>query len=372
MSYTLDAQGNIIQVSGLVPHNVIEKKFTLAQDLGNARAGTTIMLAVTPSDTSQSVELENYMGGYKQHGLGQDLLSPLVPVQKETFKRRDFSHMNTFAPEEDRVGRDGKINEIEAASTVIEDKTEEHALAAFVSYAAENDAVATYNVRATHLRMIQEKLSLSREIRRFNTATTTGTWAAANYTAITTNYRWNTGSTKIPLANVRALCKTSWAPIDAILMNIEVSGWFLADAGVVAQAQLVLGVGPKPGLLVESMTPGVQQFTLPGLPPFYVLDSKKYVSGAMTTVLADDVVGVCSPSVLAGGETLSSFLSFRYRGRSGTGYTVNEYVPFGRGLNGGTMLEAGYADCDCTPGADTAGDGTSHVGFLVKSVLTGS
>jgi hypothetical protein len=373
MSFTIDDKGNIVPVTGNVPSNVIEKKFTLAANMGTAKAGETIMLAVTPSDTAQSTELENYIGGYKQSGYAADLLSPIVPVEKETFKRRDFSHLNTFAPVEDRVGRDGKINEIEAASAVVEDKTEEHALAAFVSFGAENDAVSTYNVRAYHARMIKEKLDLNREIRRFDKATTVGTWNASNYATITTNYRWNTGTTKDPLADLHARIKQTWGPIDAILLNDEVSGYFLSDTKVKAAADFVMGTsGAKTSLVVEAGGfAGVQTFRLPGLPPFYVVNAKKYVSAAMSTILADDVILISSPSQLAGGDTLASFLSFRYRGRSGTGYTVNEYVPYGRGLNGGTMLECGYSDCDCTPGTN-ADSTTCRIGGLIKSVLTGT
>jgi hypothetical protein len=373
MVYMIDKDGNLVPVTGNVPSNVIEKSFTLATRLGNAQPGEKIMLAVTPGDTSQVTELETYLGGYRQNDYAADLISPVVPVDKETFKRRDFSHLNVFAPTEDRVGRLGAINEVEHASAVIEDKTEEHALAAFITFASENDAVGTYNVRQAHSKLIRDKLDLNREIRRMDKATTVGTWNASNYTTITTNYRWNTGTTKDPMADIRTRMKASWAHVTGILMNLEVSGYFLSDTKVKAAADFAMGTAnAKPGVVIETYVPGVQVCRLPGLPPVYIVDAKKYVSGAMTSILADDVILFNSPSSLSGGETLASFLSFRYRGRSGTGYTVNEYVPYGRGLNGGTMLEAGYSDCDCTPGTSADGTTTSRIGGLIKSVLTGS
>jgi hypothetical protein len=372
MAYTFE-NGKIVAVQGDVRPGVIEKEFTLLSDMGNARAGTKVMLAVAPSDTSQSTELETYLGGYTQNGMGQDLLSPIVPIDKESSKRRDFSHLNTFAPADDRVGRSGAINQIEHISDVIEFKTEEHALAAFISFAAENDAVGGYNVRAAHAKMIRDKLDLNREIRRFDTATSVGTWNPNNYTTITTNYRWNTGTSKDPLADIRARLKYSWSHVTGIFMNLEVAGYFLSDTKVKAAADFVLGTATmKNGLVVDSSTPGVQMFRLPSLPPFYVVDSKKYVSSTMSPILADDVILVNQPVVLSGGDTLASFLSFRYRGRSGTGYTVNEYQPAGRGLNGGTMLEAGYADADVTPGTSADGSITSRIGGLIKGVLTGT
>lgn len=111
MVYMIDEKGNLVPVSGDVPSNVISREFTLAQSMGNAQAGEKVMLAVTPADTSQTVELETYLGGYTQGGFGADVLSPIVQTEKETFKRRDFSHLNTFAPVEDRVGRSGAIRQ---------------------------------------------------------------------------------------------------------------------------------------------------------------------------------------------------------------------------------------------------------------------
>ena len=371
MAFTIDSSGNIVPVTGVVPHNVIEKQFTLAQSIGAANAGEKVMLAVSPVDVSQSVELENYLGGYKQSGYAADILSPIVRTDTVQFKRRDHSHTNAFAPVEDRVGRSGAINQIEHASATVEAKCEEHALAAFIPY--ETDREAAYNVRAAHLEMISDKLTLNREIRRIDTATSVSTWNANNYDVITTTGRWNTGTAKNPLRDLRELMLQSWGPVTGILMNLEVSGYFLADTEVRAYADFNLGTGAqKNGIVVDSGIPGVQTFRLPGLPPFYVVDAKKWVGGAMVSILADDVVLFNAPSVLSGGNTLASFLTFRYAGRNGTGYTVNEYVPYGRGLNGGTMIEAGYSDADVTTGTSADGATTSRIGGLLKSVLTGT
>lgn len=365
MAYTIDEHGKLVPVTGNVPNNVIQREFTLAQSMSGASAGEKVMMAVTPSDTSQSTELETYLGGFRQDGYIQDIMARIVPVQKETFKRRDFSAVNTFAPVEDRVGRSGAINQIEHASAVVEDKTEEHALAAFIPYASENDAVGTYNVRGAHSKMIRDKLTLNAEIALSDFITTLTNWNASNRTTITTNYRWSTGTTKDPLADIRARLHASWAPVDAIVMNLEVSEYFLKDSTVQNLANFHLGTaGAKERLMVESGIRGVQSFELPTLPRFYVVEAKKYVSGSMVDILADDVVLLSSPAELAGGDTMASYLRFRYQGRSGTGFTVNEYTPYGRGLNGGTMLEVGYSEARRQP--------SNRVGGLIKSVLTGT
>jgi hypothetical protein len=365
MAYMIDASGNLVPATGNMPGNVIEKNFTLSHQLGNAQAGEQVLLAVTPSDTSQSLELETYLGGYRQRGFGADLVSRTVPTEKEEYKRRDFSHLNVFAPTPDDVGRSGAINQVEHISELVPGKTKEHALAAFIPYAAEHDAVGTYKVRAAHTKMLRDKLDLNREIRIMDRASATSTWHANNYMTITTAFRWNTGTTRDPLADIYARLHQSWMPVTKIVMNLAVSEYFLADAKVIAHADFRLGTaGAKTSLMTESEAPGVQRFDLPGLPPFYIVDSKKFENNVMTPILADDVLFLSTPETLAGGETMASLLSFRYQGRSGTGYTVNEYQPYGRGLNGGVMLEAGYADDDVVV--------SQRAGGLIKSVLTGT
>jgi len=147
----------------------------------------------------------------------------------------------------------------------------------------------------------------------------------------------------------------------------------LADTKVKAYADFQLGTANnKPGTLfnVDSVAE-FQVVKLPGLPPIYVTQAKKFVAGVMSTILADDVILFNAPAVLSGGDTLASFLTFRYRGRSGTGFTVNEYQPVGRGIDGGTMMECGFKDGDVIPG--TGADSTTcRIGGLIKSVLTGT
>jgi hypothetical protein len=372
MAFTFDSQGKIVVVTGPTPRNTVEKEFTLHQSMGGVQAGERVMLAVAPVDVSQSVELENYMGGYTQSGYIQDIISPIVPCDAEEFKRRDFSHTNVFSPVDDHIGRSGAINEIEHASGLITNKTEEHALAAFIGYAAENDAASHYNVRAAHAKMIRDKLFLNREIRVLDKLTTLGTWAAANRTTITSTLQWDGGASKDPLADLRAYIAASWGPITGIAMNLDVCGYLLADTKVKAYADFQMGTAnTKPGAMLDANgVSEVQIVKLPGLPPIYVTQAKKYVSGTMTTILADDVILFNAPTVMSGGDTLATALSFRYRGRSGTGFTVNEYQPVGRGLNGGTMLECGFADGDVIPGI---GDSSAcRIGGLIKSVLTGT
>lgn len=362
MAYTVDEKGNLVPVSGNVPNNVLLKKFTLSEDMGGAREGEVITMAVTVSDVSNTQVIETVLGGYANSEMAADMASPPVLVNKETFKWRDFSHLNEYAPVEDRTGRTGQIQQIEHISEMKEAKTEEHALAAWIPWAAENDADANYNVRQAHAQLIQTKLTLNREIRIWDRLVDTNNWASGHYTTLTTNYLWPAGSTKDPLKDLNTYIKASWQPVTDIFMSAEAAGYFVADTKVVALLERVNASAGSPQTVVDIGSRAVQTIRLPGYPPIHVLSAKKYVT-TMSYILDDDVVGLNVPSQLAGGNTKATHLSFRNRGRSGTGWVVNEYVPWGRGLNGGVMLEAGFADGDIMV--------SNTAGFVIKGVVSG-
>jgi hypothetical protein len=362
MLFTVNEKGLIVPVEGDVPRNVVEKRFTLAHDMGRAHAGEVVTMAVTPSDVAQVTELETYLGGYSQDGYVADMVSRLVPVDKEESKRRNHAVTNAFEPVADDVGRDGAINQIEHASELVTFKTSEHALAAWIPWATERES--TYPIRQAHSTMISDKLKLNREIAILGALASTANWVSGHYTTITTNYRWSTGSTKDPVKDLMTYINASWQRVTDIVMEIEVAHYLLKNTDVVARVTRAYGDTAAREVLEALGTKEVQRVVIPGLPPITIIQSKKYVGSTMSSILADDVVGLNIPSTLMGGETMATHLTFRYNGRSGTGYTVNEYVPWGRGLNGGTMLEAGYSEHRAMV--------SGRAGFLLKSVLTGT
>lgn len=362
MLFTVNEKGLIVPVEGDIPRNVIEKRFTLAHDMGRAKAGELITMAVTPADVAQVTELETYLGGYSQDGYVADMVSRLIPIDKETSRRRNHAVTNAFEPVRDEVGRDGAINQIEHASETVDFKTTEHALAAWIPWATENDA--TYPIRQAHSTMISDKLRLNREIAILDALTSTANWTSGHYTTITTNYRWSTGSTKDPVGNLMTYIKASWQRVTDIVMELEVAHYLLKNSDIVARVTRAYGDAAAKEVLETLGTKELQRVVVPGLPPITIVQTKKYVGSTMSSILADDVIGLNIPSTLMGGETMATHLTFRYKGRSGTGYTVNEYVPYGRGLNGGTMLEAGYSEHRAMV--------SGRAGFLLKSVLTGT
>lgn len=350
---------------------IMQKSFTLVNDIhdenGNVlrRAGDVITQAVTVSDVSETREIETYLGGYSPFGFGADIIAKPVLVDKLRGKRRDFSKANTFQPVNDRTGKTGAIKEIEHQSDVTPYECEEHALAAYIQFETEHDAVANYNVRAAHSTEIGDKLTLNREIEIWGTATTAANWNANNVTTIATAaLKWN-GTAPAILSDLHARIKASAQPVNGIFFNPDVAFVMLKDNDVRSYMRQMLGdAAPSPDVAGNAESMGVQTFAIPGFPKFYIVPSKvlNATTDALDFILGNDVVfATMPPGAINDGRHVATMMTFRYRGRSGTGWVVNEYVPYGKGLNGGTMFEQGFSDANFI--------GSNIAGGLIKSVL---
>lgn len=344
---------------------------TLSEDCPLGRAGETIQMAVTPAETSvQTEELETYLGGYRPFGFVADEFSKVVLVDKEAGQRRDFSEDNAFEEVDVRQGRNGAINEIDHKSGLTSYRVEEFALATWIPWMSENDAAALYNLRASAGEMIGWKLALAREVRVFESLTNTSNWNANNQTTLASSFKWNTGGSKDPRKDIHDRIKASAQPVNLIGMNPDVAFYFLSDDKVVAYMKQMLGdAAPSADVAAAAATNEGDfeslRFKLPGLPPFLICPAKKKnpSTGNLDYVVGNDVV-LCTvpPGVPRDGNRVATHMTFRHRGRSGTGVVTNEYMPNGRGINGGTMFEMGYADDDFF--------GSNIAGGLIADVLS--
>lgn len=324
--------------------------FTLAEDMivGDKvihRAGEQITMAVSPADVSNTTEeLDTYLGGYDQFGFVADRASPVVPVDQEQGTRRDFKKENVFELVETKVGRLGAINQIDHMSDTATYKCQEHALACWVPWGSQN--AAKYDLEAESGEMLMDKLSLAREYRVMRTLlATSGNWDAANRTTLTGGYQWNGGASANPRQNLHDRVSASAAPVSEILMNPDVAFWFLKDTEVRAYLRQMLGDNaPSAETALASDTQGPITFTIPGLPPITTAPAKYLLNGTLTYVLNDTVLLVCRPPMGRNGRKIASSYTFRMKGRSGTGIVSNRYIPQGKGINGGTMLEVGHSD----------------------------
>lgn len=315
------------------------------------KAGEVVTLAVMPADvTNQTEELDTYLGGYVPFEFAADLVSKVVLVDKEAANRRDFSKENAFEEVDVTAGRFGAIKQIDHRSETGSYRVKDYALATYIPWATENDAMALYNVRAAAGETIGWKLALAREVRIFTALTTTSNWATANYTSILAAGKWNTGGSKNPRADIHARIKASAQPVTDIFMNPDVAFYLLGETDFRAYMKQMLG-DAAPGVDVaaaaQAGSAGVQTFTVPGLPPFHICPAKKLnlSTGALDYVLGNHVVLVTNqPGVPRDGNRIATHYTYRTKGRSGTGIVTNEYIPQGKGINGGTMFEMGYSE----------------------------
>ncbi len=346
-----------------------EMEFRLTSTSQYGREGEVIKLSVTPADTSdQNKEIDTWLGGFSNFGYLADMVSPVVLVDQEKARRRDFKLENVFEVVETRAGRHGAINEIEHLSDTTPYETEEHALAAYIPYAAESEAVANYNVKQAHAQTIAEKLALAREVRVFNFLTDTANWNALNRTTLSSAAaKWNGGASSDPLLDLHTRIEASAAPVTAVVMPGTVGFHFLAHNKVQAFMRQHLGDDrPDPNVALAPNSQGmIVQFTLPGYPPIVISAAKKWnkTTGNLDPIMGDDVLLLSQPQgAPVDGTRMATSVTFRTKGRSGTGWTTNEYIPqSGRGLEKGTMLESGYKE--------TTFFGSNRCGGLIKDVL---
>lgn len=343
------------------------RQFRLSMDVaGLGRAGELVTLAVTPSDTSdQLAVIDNYISGYRPFQYTADIVSPVVLVNKEKGTRIDRSSASAFTVLDTAVGRQGQINEIQDASSRTPYETMEHALAAFLPWASENDAIEQYDIRRATSQMLADLVLLRREFDVWGFVTTLTNWASTNRTTITTNFKWDNGSTKDPRADLHARITASLQPVTGIAMNPDVAYWFLSDTNVRNYLKAVMGNdAPVPDVARAADTKGYQQINIVGYPTIHVCPAVKIVAGTQSYVLGDDVVLFTRPpgDMPTDMFSVATCLTFRHRGKSGTGWVTNEYIPNGRGLNSGRMLETGFGE--------TFFMGSNVAGGLIKDVLS--
>jgi hypothetical protein len=350
----------------------VVKKFTLVEDATfngvRHRAGDLVEMAVVPADvTNQTEVIDTYLGGYSQFGFAADLVSKVVPVDKEAGQRRDFAKENAFERVETRSGRNGAINEIDHQSTLTPYRVQEYALASFIPYSTETDAEKLYNIRAAAGELIMDKLLLDREYRIWGMLTTLANWNTANRTSLTTNFKWDNGSTKNIRGDIQARVRATLQPITDMYMNPDVAFWFLSDPAIIVYMRQMMGDNaPSADIAAAAMAPGgyaVESFTIPGLPRITIVPGKVMVAGTPTYILGDDVVlATNQPGIPTDGHRVATSWTFRHKGRSGVGVQTNEYIPQGRGLNSGTMFEAGFLDAEFIAAPQAGG--------LIKDVLS--
>lgn len=321
-------------------------------------AGEVIAASLAPSDvTNQREQLDTYLGGYQPFGFGADMMAPIVPANKEKGDRRDLGAANAFTRVDTKVGRQGAINTIDVVSDLGDYHCKEYALASFLAWQTENDKQENWNVRASIGMMLKWKLAIDREFRIRDLLCNPSAWHADNVLDLTSvsAAKWDTGTTKKPRSDLHSVARAMLMPCTGIYMNPDVAFHLLEDPGVRDFLKMVFGDNAPGGNLAQGAAGGMMEVTsimVPGLVgggnvAINIIPAKAMdpATGVIEYIWPDDVLLLSDPGGQpSDGLRMASALTYRTRGRSGTGIVTNEYIPLGRGVNSGSMFEVGYSD----------------------------
>lgn len=328
-----------------------ELSITLAQDVaGIGRQGQRVTLSLAPADVHDPSEMPTYLAGYKPFGFRADEASPVVLVDRDEDKHRDFSSDDAFRSVVVKGSTSGAVPEVDPKSSLSTYKVVERYVGAFVpQQTRDNASNPNYDPLMAASRRCRTALELDREVDVFSTLLgVAGSWDTAVRTAVAGGSEWNQAGSD-PILNIQTAIEKSFQIVNAIWINQKVAHAFLRNANVRDHMRQFFGDSAVSGMAREVARAGETNvdFAIPGLPPFKVVASKikNETTGALDYVLPDvAVLATTPPGVPTSGEDIASTWTFRRRGPSGTGFEVREFFVPNRGPLGGTMVVVSQAD----------------------------
>ncbi len=311
-----------------------------------------------------------YLPGYQPYGgYRADEVAPWNPlVEKDFGTYRTYGSNNVFRRLRTQTSRTAPVGEVDPETSLSPYNALPYGLGSFIPTATE--AQATYDLKRAAARRVADGLALDRECRLWAYATTVGNWGTNQVKTLGAGFNWNGGVNANGVADLQGMVRASYQPVTRIYMGLEASHALLNLDSTRDYLKMWYGVGAMSDQLQKANggqpLDTSQEFTLPGLPVIKVVGAK--VLNEATGVLDDaigraNVVGVSAPPITAQEfDSIQTLRSLRVKGSSGTGWVSREYFVNHRGVEGGTMLVAGYTE-DIRFVANNAG-------FLLRSVLT--
>lgn len=329
--------------------NIIVKKdqeieLTLLSDVpGIGKKGQTVgQFALKPSDVREAEEMTSYIAGYKPFGFMADELSPLTYVDFEEDKYRVFNSNNAFEMVDVEASDQGQVAEIDPESSLQTYKTRVYALGSFIP--ANTKDQARYDARQAALRRIENALALAREKRVIDLLIDPNSWASTNREAISAGSEWDDATPGDPVADIQERIEASWGGVDLVGIDTPTAHRFIRNQYVKEHQAQFYGHNPPSMQEAKAIaTMGLHRFTIPGLPPIVTVPAQYSLAGVKTSMLSDNCL-VLQTGGPVDMESIQTSKTFRLRGDSANGYLVREYFVDGRGLRGGTMIVAGYAE----------------------------
>ena len=291
------------------------------------------------SDVHIKSALPNYASGYTNFTPMADLISPPVPVTRDTNYFWEFQKEDAFQRAMGiQTAPGGGVNEIQPRLLGTSSyKVVPRALGAFVSTELEANADAPLKIRAAHVRRVVEAMKLEREIRVAALLRTSGSWSSA--TTLASGYQWNGGANSDPVKDIHSVLDSSYGEVTGIgLAGKTYRGYTRNPAvrGYIAFKDKTDGVPSASDLQAQLR-----------LPPFFICEMR-YInsSGTLSFVWGEDVVLFRNPSEMppTSQEDVATSYTFRWvtpptpDGTQSGGFVVRQYYLQDRGPQGGTKI----------------------------------
>lgn len=319
---------------------------------GLGRAGQVVTMTLAPSDVVINEVMDTFMVGYAPPQFRADEVCPIMLVDTDVGKYRQFGLANAFRPVNVLSSIQADIPEVDVDIALADYAVQERALGGFIPTVTQLNADAgraLFDPRVQVGRRIGWALALEREIRVWSLLKATGSWAAANRLTVGSGTKWNDPVNSDPFADIVTIVEASAAPVTDLWMIPPVAHSLLRSKNIKDYIRLLGGDAGPIGRDIAAATASNRpmDFTIPGLPPIHVVASKvlNESTGALDYILDDTVIATCAPAGgNAEGDEIMTCKTFRRRGPSGTGFTTREIQLDRRGLHGGTFLASGHAE----------------------------
>lgn len=334
-----DACGGVSEIVMCDPKS---RKVTMRDKDGNLVA---MDLAIT--DVHTPATLANYAAGYHITDGIADMISPVIPVTKQSDVYYTWNSSNDFNRKLGVASTSGgSVPEVNPTLGSTTYTAPEFALGGFMPTEVLANADTPLRPLQKMIQMVIDGLRLEREFRVATLLQTSGNWNSNNVVTIAAGAQWDGGAASDPLANLHTIIENSLLPVTGIAWSEKVEHDFLRNPAVqkyFTYKDMVNGI-PDPLKLSSTLR----------LPPIHTAMMKYTSGGAPTYVWGNHVVLIHQPSQMPPTDQMevATSLTFRWNGGAapdGTvtaGFLVRTFFDPKRGARGGTQLVVAHNDTE--------------------------
>ncbi len=319
------------------------------------RAGTPIMLGLTPGDVHDPTELATYLAGYSNEDFQHEKACQVIPSDHDEDKYRTFNSSLAFRPVVVKTDDDATPAELKAPSSLTNYKVVIRRIAAFIPDPTQKQVTNPgYDLRFVHMERCKRAINMDLELDVLGASgllTTSGNWNSNNRVTLGANYAWgdtagnaaNAGALSDPIADLQARVVASAQRITSWFMNQRVALCFLAHPKVRDYYRMHFGDNAITNTMasISDADAGVVEFKMPLLGTFKVCCARVESNTAGTTtdyIMPDVVIAVTQPpGIPTNGDRIATAYNFRRKGLAGVGFYTREVRFDARGA-GGTLI----------------------------------